>query len=154
MNYIELTQLVNPTIETVKQVAILFGEPIGKIRIGGSLALALQIPEFQRPIHDIDIIIKESPGNTAKFRALMSLVQGTSYQSDTHSYTFDAIRVEGHPVNIILDSSKTSGIEFKTLSGVPIQHPSLIKAAKLMYHRKKDIKDIEIITNWEIKNNL
>ena len=159
MKTINLVKLINAATLAAKQVASLLNISLNNVYIGGSLALVLQ-EVVNRDIHDIDIIV-----NTANIKTYSSILlahnalRGTvaSYNPscEKYSYIVGTIYIEGisYPINVILDNSSNKYFIRDRIDKVYLQHPTMIKYAKMSYkpQRRKDITDIEAIIEWENK---
>lgn len=158
MKTIDLVKLTQAATLAAQQVATLLSISLNKVYIGGSLALVLQ-DVVNRDVHDIDIIVKTTSISThsailSVHNALMGAVAAYNPSCEKYSYIVGIIPIEGisYPINIILDNSSDSYIR-ERVGKVQLQHPTMIKYAKMSYkpQRMKDIKDIEAIIEWEHK---
>ena len=158
MKTIDLVKLTHAATLAAEQVATLLSVSLNKVYIGGSLALVLQ-EVVNRDVHDIDIIVKTTSISThsAILSAHNALREaGASYNPscEKYSYIVGTIHIEGisYPINVILDNSSDYFIR-ERVGKVQLQHPTMIKYAKMSYkpQRRKDITDIEAIIEWEHK---
>ena len=158
MKTIDLVKLTQAATLAAEQVATLLSISIDKVYIGGSLALVLQ-DVVNRDVHDIDIIVKTASISThsailSAHNALVRTVASYNPSCEKYSYIVGIVYIEGisHPINVILDNSSDCFIR-ERVGKVQLQHPTMIKYAKMSYkpQRMKDIKDIEAIIEWEHK---
>lgn len=158
MKTIDLVKLTHAATLAAEQVATLLSISLNNVYIGGSLALILQ-DVVNRDVHDIDIIVKTDSISThsailSAHTALMGTVAPYNPSCEKYSYIVGIIPIEGisHPINVILDNSSDCYIR-ERIGKVQLQHPTMIKYAKMSYkpQRMKDIKDIEAIIEWEHK---
>ena len=158
MKTIDLVKLTNAATLAAEQVASLLSVSLNKVYIGGSLALVLQ-DVVNRDVHDIDIIVKTTSIKAhsailAAHNALRGTVVPYNPSCEKYSYIVGIIHIEGmqYPINVILDNSSDYYIR-ERISKVQLQHPTMIKYAKMSYkpQRVKDIADINAIIEWENK---
>ena len=158
MKTIDLVKLTHAATLAAEQVATLLSISLNKVYIGGSLALVLQ-EVVNRDVHDIDIIVKTTSINAhsailSAHNALIGTVISYNPSCEKYSYIVGIIHIEGipYPINVILDNSSKYFIREK-VGKVHLQHPTMIKYAKMSYkpQRMKDIADIEAIIEWENK---
>ena len=158
MKTIDLVKLTHAATLAAEQVARLLSISINKVYIGGSLALVLQ-EVVNRDVHDIDIIVKTTSISThsailSAHNALIGTVASYNPSCEKYSYIVGSVYIEGisYPINVILDNSSDYYIR-ERVGKVQLQHPTMIKYAKMSYkpQRMKDIKDIEAIIEWEHK---
>ena len=158
MKTIDLVKLTHAATLAAEQVATLLSISLNKVYIGGSLALVLQ-EVVNRDVHDIDIIVKTTGISThsailSAHNALRETVASYNPSCDKCSYIVGIIHIKGisYPINVILDNSSDYYIR-ERVGKVQLQHPTMIKYAKMSYkpQRRKDITDIEAIIEWEHK---
>ena len=158
MKTIDLVKLTHAATLAAEQVATLLSISLNKVYIGGSLALVLQ-EVVNRDVHDIDIIVKTTSISThsailSAHNALIATVASYNPSCEKYSYIVGSVYIEGisYPINVILDNSSDYYIR-ERVGKVQLQHPTMIKYAKMSYkpQRMKDIKDIEAIIEWEHK---
>lgn len=158
MKTIDLVKLTHAATLAAEQVATLLSISLNKVYIGGSLALVLQ-EVVNRDVHDIDIIVKTTSISThsailSAHNALRKTVASYNPSCEKYSYIVGIIHIKGipYPINVILDNSSDYFIR-ERVGKVQLQHPTMIKYAKMSYkpQRMKDIKDIEAIIEWEHK---
>ena len=158
MKTIDLVKLTHAATLAAEQVATLLSISLNKVYIGGSLALVLQ-EVVNRDLHDIDIIVKTTSISThsailSALNALRGTVASYNPSCEKYSYIVGIIHIEGipYPINVILDNSSDYFIR-ERVGKVQLQHPTMIKYAKMSYkpQRRKDITDIEAIIEWEHK---
>lgn len=158
MKTIDLVKLTHAATLAAEQVASLLSVSLNEVYIGGSLALVLQ-EVVNRDIHDIDIIVKTTSIKAhsailAAHNALRGAIVSDNLSCEKYSYIVGTIYIEGipYPINVILDNSSDYYIR-ERVGKVQIQHPTMIKYAKMSYkpQRVKDITDIEAIIEWENK---
>lgn len=159
MNTINLIELTNTATLAAKQVASLLNVSLNNVYIGGSLALVLQ-EVINRDVNDIDIIVKTTSISThsailSAHNALRGTVTSYNPSCDKYSYIVGTIYIEGisYPINVILDNSSNKYFIRDRVGKVYLQHPTMIKYAKMSYkpQRRKDIADINAIIEWENK---
>ena len=158
MKTIDLVKLTHAATLAAEQVATLLSISLNKVYIGGSLALVLQ-EVVNRDVHDIDIIVKTTNISThsailAAHNAPRETVASYNPSCEKYSYIVGIIHIKGtpYPINVILDNSSDYFIR-ERVGKVQLQHPTMIKYAKMSYkpQRMKDITDIEAIIEWEHK---
>lgn len=158
MKTIDLVKLTHAATLAAEQVASLLSVSLNEVYIGGSLALVLQ-EVVNRDIHDIDIIVKTTSIKAhsaiiSAHNALRGDIVSYNLSCEKYSYIVGTIYIEGipYPINVILDNSSDYYIR-ERVGKVQIQHPTMIKYAKMSYkpQRVKDITDIEAIIEWENK---
>lgn len=162
--------LMHEAASVVKMIEGIIPNSAG-IRIGGSLALAWQLPTYSinRDIHDIDIIVYAYDNSIDRIRqqvenlsmlSKVSLNKASSLLIDKQAspHIGDSfmlkLKVMGKYINLIVAKYKSNSIGNyipERFEGVQVQHPSLIKEAKLGYKpvRQKDLRDITLIESWE-----
>ena len=159
MKTINLVKLTNAATSAAEQVATLLSTSLNNVYIGGSLALVLQ-EVVNRDVHDIDIIVKTTSISThsailSAHNALRETVASYNPSCEKYSYIVGTIYIEGisYPINVILDNSSNKYFIRDRVNKVYLQHPTMIKYAKMSYkpQRRKDIADIEVIIEWENK---
>ena len=158
MKTIDLVKLTNAATLAAEQVASLLSVSINKVYIGGSLALVLQ-DVVNRDIHDIDIIVKTTSIKAhsailVAHNALIGTEMSYNPSCEKYSYIVGIIHIEDmqYPINVILDNSSDYYTR-ERIGKVQLQHPTMIKYAKMSYkpQRVKDIADINAIIEWENK---
>ena len=158
MKTIDLVKLTHAATLAAEQVATLLSISLNKVYIGGSLALVLQ-EVVNRDVHDIDIIVKTTSISThsailSAHNALRKTAASYNPSCEKYSYIVGIIHIKGisYPINVILDNSSDYYIR-ERIGKVQLQHPTMIKYAKMSYkpQRRKDITDIEAIIEWEHK---
>lgn len=161
MKRLDLFKLTVKAVEAAKNVARLTGVAEHQVYVGGSLSLILQ-DVMDRDIHDIDIIVNvDNPAkasmviNTLKAHCALMQREG-SISEVCYSYFVGDILYNGnkYAINVIVDTARYSWFVSTMIQGIKLQHPTIVKMAKLMYNRPKDVKDIQAIIDWEIKNNI
>lgn len=152
-------EVINFALNEVPAIMEMLGLTKEQWAIGGSVAGMLYGIDFGRCPHDIDIIVKTTSISThsailSAHTALMGTVASYNPSCEKYSYIVGIIYIEGisHPINVILDNSSDYFIR-ERVGKVQLQHPTMIKYAKMSYkpQRMKDIKDIEAIIEWEHK---
>lgn len=158
MKTIDLVKLTNTATLAAEQVASLLSVSLNEVYIGGSLALVLQ-EVVNRDVHDVDIIVKTTSIKAhsailAAHNALRGTVVPYNPSCEKYSYIVGIIHIEGmqYPINVILDNS-SDYFTRERIGKVQLQHPTMIKYAKMSYkpQRVKDIADINVIIEWENK---
>lgn len=155
INVNDVMLLLNSTAKRIEDFSKVFGIPVCEFKIGGSLALCFNIPGFTREPHDIDLIVPEK--YYKKFVNFANLVDNYS-KTYSRSFTFHSITIYGHEVNILFESKEVFWRHVNMFNNIMIQDPTLIKYAKMNYAkngvlRDKDVKDINMIIEWEFENN-
>lgn len=159
MTKTELFNLILKATEDAKIVAKLLNVHPTQVRIGGSLALTMY-GVIDRDIHDIDVIVNIPKSKVNECCEVLyahnNLIGKKVGPLSVDKYSFlvgDLYQGEKvYPINVILDTSN-SNIVCQTVNGIKLQHPTLVKFAKMSYvpRRPKDIDDINNIIEWEIQ---